>query len=743
LIKIRNKRIALLLVLAMLATMFVSVGTASAADVTFSNSINKIVTDNSTNQILGWVKIDLNQDQYTDGSKFYVSVKLPDGVDYMVDPDAGTLANFVKGIAKDGSTVIAPTVVGTADEDELTVKVVDPANDGTDAKILDYIMVNFATANESKVKVKDGFTGNIVTDISINAVDATDLPLWAAANDFSATVGSIGSAKATFTAKTPKAIGVGSGQVTADVVITESQAAALNALGGEVYLELVDDDNYQITAAAVTAGKYSLNVQDVDKNGDGDTLDATEKGKVVAADKVTLTNFVASTPFADELKVTLTLTAFPGATGNVEIACSGNKDDIVNATVVVATLGETDVTVSANDVEAAKVYPAMGDATANDNGLLIKGIKLVGNSNFKDDKTVILTLPEGFEFDSQKAYGGFDGNGLFNNNRSLWYTVNALNDDEFTFDGLKIDAAADAPVGPISVAVTGTLTEGSVVVAECFNRAVVTADKPNVTVGLNKAVGDITIAEVKKDSLTVGDNIQIDLPDGVTFAAKPDIYVNGTEKTSDWTISNCKDQDTVTLTIASLNASKIDTIKVTGIKYSFDSLVYPGDLKVKILGNAFNKIAANKEINDTDSTDTILTVANAAVVDADAVLATSFVIGQSTYTQDGKVVNAVAASYAANNRTYLAIRDIAHVLGIVDSNILWDGANSTVTLMKGDKVVQLKVGSNVIVINGISVTMDVKVEASNNRTFLPAASVAQAFGAAATYDAATNTVTIK
>ena len=67
-------------------------------------------------------------------------------------------------------------------------------------------------------------------------------------------------------------------------------------------------------------------------------------------------------------------------------------------------------------------------------------------------------------------------------------------------------------------------------------------------------------------------------------------------------------------------------------------------------------------------------------------------------------------SYIKDNRTYLAIRDIGAACGIDQSNIIWDGSKNTVTLMKGDKVVQMTIGSKTLLINGAAVTMDVAPE---------------------------------
>lgn len=122
----------------------------------------------------------------------------------------------------------------------------------------------------------------------------------------------------------------------------------------------------------------------------------------------------------------------------------------------------------------------------------------------------------------------------------------------------------------------------------------------------------------------------------------------------------------------------------------------------------------------------------------------NFIIGSSVANINGIQTNCFATPYIKNNRTFLAIRDIAAALGIDQNNVLWNGTKNEVTLTKGDKVVQLTIGSNVIMINGIAVTMDVAPEVGHNgRTMLPAKFVAQAFGASTIYNDADQTVTIQ
>ncbi|MEW6276656.1 MAG: copper amine oxidase N-terminal domain-containing protein [Bacillota bacterium] len=75
-------------------------------------------------------------------------------------------------------------------------------------------------------------------------------------------------------------------------------------------------------------------------------------------------------------------------------------------------------------------------------------------------------------------------------------------------------------------------------------------------------------------------------------------------------------------------------------------------------------------------------------------------------------------------------------------NIMY--ADGKVTLIKGDKVVQLTIGSNVMMINGVAVNMDVAAEIVDlGRTMLPFRWVAQVLGATVTWDEATQTVTME
>lgn len=121
---------------------------------------------------------------------------------------------------------------------------------------------------------------------------------------------------------------------------------------------------------------------------------------------------------------------------------------------------------------------------------------------------------------------------------------------------------------------------------------------------------------------------------------------------------------------------------------------------------------------------------------------TSFVIGSTTYTTNGITKSMDVAPYISNGRTYLPVRYVADTLGVPSKKVLWNGQSQTVTLIKDDIVVQLRVGSNTMSVNGALINMDVAPEIINGRICLPIAFLCQAFNGTAGWDAAANTVYI-
>ena len=106
---------------------------------------------------------------------------------------------------------------------------------------------------------------------------------------------------------------------------------------------------------------------------------------------------------------------------------------------------------------------------------------------------------------------------------------------------------------------------------------------------------------------------------------------------------------------------------------------------------------------------------------------------------DGKLLSFDVPPQIINGRTLVPLRVIFEALG---ASVSWDEASQSVGAVKGDTRVSLRIGSNLLVRNGSSVTMDVPPQLIDNRTMVPARAVAESFGAQVDWDSATQTVII-
>ena len=126
-------------------------------------------------------------------------------------------------------------------------------------------------------------------------------------------------------------------------------------------------------------------------------------------------------------------------------------------------------------------------------------------------------------------------------------------------------------------------------------------------------------------------------------------------------------------------------------------------------------------------------------------------IGESYYVVNGKTYSMDAVSYIspASNSTMVPLRFVANAFGIRDDQILWDDANKTATINSPSKVLQFKIGSSSMLVNGISVAMqspdglpvsaEIKTINGLGRTYLPFRALGNAFGVSVDWEADTKT----
>jgi len=92
-----------------------------------------------------------------------------------------------------------------------------------------------------------------------------------------------------------------------------------------------------------------------------------------------------------------------------------------------------------------------------------------------------------------------------------------------------------------------------------------------------------------------------------------------------------------------------------------------------------------------------------------------------------------------NGRTLVPLRAIFEALG---ATVEWEQSTQTVTAVKDDITIILKIGDAFLTKNGERIALDVPAKIVGGRTLVPARAVAESFGADVQWDQATRTVTI-
>ncbi|WP_170270157.1 copper amine oxidase N-terminal domain-containing protein [Heliorestis acidaminivorans] len=458
--------------------------------------------------------------------------------------------------------------------------------------------------------------------------------------------------------------------------------------------------------------------------------------------------------------------------GDVAVTLSG-KSSVTPSSLVVGFYGDYGVNVDS----FGEVPTLTAGRSGEEIGKIVIEETLAGS--MPRGRTITLTLPENTKWAHNRAEGANNAltqapvidssesnntDGLFvtpsfgdgiwapvdTERRTIRATINTPSEDaaKVVFEKGEILIAPNFR-GDLIVEVAGTAgVSGKLLLGKVA--APITAEVANVNevkIGLaNQPASDIVITESAQESIMsrAGHNqIAIELPLGVDFTSTPKFEVvegdlvlePGSATTT--TINNRR----VAIVNTRATSTVPSTIKVSGINLTVDRTVPEGNVEVSIRGNALTEIPAGVFTSSTAARAVIAKVSTPAP--GDVKRTASFTVNDTTYYVNGVAKTMDAAPYIKNDRTYMPVRYVADALGIAESNIIWDGANQTATLIQGSTVVQVTVGSNVLTVNGATITMDVAPEiAEPGRVMLPLRHIAERFGAVATWDAATQTANL-
>lgn len=505
--------------------------------------------------------------------------------------------------------------------------------------------------------------------------------------------------------------------------------------------------------------------------------------------KLTIT-FKASTD--NGLRRTLTITPVVDTTknakeGDLTVTLRGTQGDISDASnLVIGQIGQADVSVYVDEEDYSEgeipaLYSGLDVATADQDA-----------SDYDQDDIAIITIKENkagnltagkyidFTFDPQvqllgdvmvSANGaaatkaaGLDSKATYNKDkdRSTFGYKIAPNDvieeeNELKFYiPITVEAGFEGDVEcVVSGAAAGIAEDVTVVVATAKPVLTVETEVSEVRTGIqNQKINDIILTETEAGALKDVDNtkaaedvvathdVTVELP----FELAKDATVEVTDGDLEIDSVNAKKgSSSISFEIDAESVDKASTITISDLEITLSRNPAEGGYDIKTLGDA---VVNNGAYNDDAFADAyvsegaieIITPADPSIIDNK--INATFVVGESQYSNNGVTVAMDVASFIQNNRTYVPVRYLANALGVTDENIAWNEGARTVTLTGANTVVKLTVGSNIITTSTGTITADVPVIIQNNRTYLPARFVANAFGADVAWDAATRTVTI-
>lgn len=467
-----------------------------------------------------------------------------------------------------------------------------------------------------------------------------------------------------------------------------------------------------------------------------------------------------------------------------EMTVSG--DDISKTTLEVATAVTYGVTWEAEDKTLPVFYSGSMD---DDNDTLEVTMEETVAASWLTNRKTKIVFPEGVRVLGVEVSD--------EDNVTVPAKPFNINDDgnELTFDAWEIKDDTDTSevhftfqlsispefTGDITATLTGKGVDEEIkaVVGTAVAPVTVEATKTDAIIDYrHTTIGDITITEAEAGVLEKGKSFALEI-ENLEFDDDPTVeVVSGDLKLKDVEVN---DDGKLVMTVDSESAKEPAVIKVTNCELYMERNIPAGEYALKLA--ATDTIASGHGLtwdgdsyNDTEkiTDDTIFQNSIASGVDNDKtpyfdkrsvkvldsyvnVVTSGRDQGDNTFTTTLKVTIGATEMYAndkaialdvpayiSNGYTMLPVRAVTEALS--DSAIVrWDDPTHTVTITFGDRVINMTVGSNVMVINGVEVPMQAKCEITDSRAFIPLRDMGYALGlndSKINWDDATKTATL-
>ena len=240
--------------------------------------------------------------------------------------------------------------------------------------------------------------------------------------------------------------------------------------------------------------------------------------------------------------------------------------------------------------------------------------------------------------------------------------------------------------------------------------------------------GDIDVDVEINDGKT-SKQLEVEVKDESTEASTItisglELYLDRTLPVGGYALKNVmpEDKDKTNILWENSTTVKEDDDKDDKLAYDYVPEKYNKDNKDNVKGNGLFKYKA-VTCNDkyvevvTSGRDQDDSTTNRKIVIT--IGATTMAVGTETITLD------TPAYINAENYTELPLRAVSEAFG---ATVGWDDPSNTVTIMMGQRIVSMTIGSKTMYINGTPVQMNTTPEITNERTFVPVRDLANALG---------------
>ena len=470
-----------------------------------------------------------------------------------------------------------------------------------------------------------------------------------------------------------------------------------------------------------------------------------------------------------------------GDVATITVSSMASSKEFSNVKLEVAKMVKEAVTYSVEDKDLPQIWAG---AYNDDTNTLKLSIEENTGDILNTSRKATFTFPEGIEV----ADAEFSGNG----NDDFTYEIDenvvtiknySKNNEESKKTDLDVKFilnAAPTFTGDVNVTLGGQFDDVTLKVATVKAPYTVTAKTSEVLIDYRYVpVNDIVITEAEEGILKEDDQIilgveKMDFEDAGKVEVTEgdidvDVDIDDSYPSADL-YETIYDKALLTVTVND-ESTEASTIVISGLELYLDRTLPVGGYALQNLGGYINKedkavnilwenSSPDKDEYDADASenkeydayfkykavtvnDSYVDVITSARDQDDSTTNKKIIItvGASTMSVGTETVNLDAPAYInSENYTMLPVRAISEAFG---ATVNWDAASRTVTVLSGQRIISMTIGSRTMYINGTPVAMNTTAAIVNDRTFIPVRDLANSLGISAiNWTEASGTVTL-